>query len=132
MAMKSDENSKQPPKGWKPAGTQYVAPDESGYIPQKSDWTPRKRDFKPPKSDCKPAKPEYKPPKLECKPPEENQAAAPKNQWTSPTADRPMARLMEMGFFDTALNQRLLVKFDNNIQKVVQELLTLKNKDWSQ
>ncbi|XP_052235055.1 uncharacterized protein LOC127847284 [Dreissena polymorpha] len=132
MAKKSEESSKQQPKGWKPAGTQYAAPDESGYVPKKSDWTPPKQDFKPPKSDWKPAKPEYKPPKSEWKPPKENQAAAPQKQWIPPPADGPMARLMEMGFFDTALNQRLLVKFDNNIQKVVQELLTLKNKDWSQ
>ncbi|XP_053386661.1 next to BRCA1 gene 1 protein-like isoform X2 [Mercenaria mercenaria] len=125
------------PKGWKPAGTQYTPPKEnefkppqSEYKPPQSEWTPPKSDFKVPKDDWKPPADNYKPPQSNWKPPAESEPAPPKDQWKPPAEVGPMARLFEMGFYDTDLNKKYLTKHNNNLDKVVQELLSMKNKDW--
>ena len=41
-----------------------------------------------------------------------------------------MTQLLEMGFADRVLNQRLLSKHDNDLEKVVPELLSLADNDW--
>lgn len=121
---------KSQPKGWKPASTQYTAPKEDNYKPPQSEWTPPKSDFKPPKSEWKPPADNFEPPKGEWKPPVETAPTPPKEQWKPPKELGPMERLLEMGFYDTSLNRSLLTKYNGNMEKVIQELLGMKNKDW--
>ncbi|XP_053386589.1 tripartite motif-containing protein 45-like isoform X2 [Mercenaria mercenaria] len=125
------------PKGWKPAGTQYTPPKknefkppQSEYKPPQSERTPRKSDFKVAQDDWKSQTDDYKPPQSNWKSPAQSEPAPPKDQWKSPAEVGPMARLLEMGFFDTDLNKKLLTKHNDNLDKVVQELLSMKNKDW--
>ncbi|XP_060568887.1 next to BRCA1 gene 1 protein-like isoform X2 [Ruditapes philippinarum] len=127
---------KSQPKGWKPAGTQYTPPKEeefkvpqSDYKPPQSEWTPPKAEYKPPTDNWKPPSDNYKPPTSNWKPPVQSEPAPRKDQW-KPPADGPMEQLIEMGFIETDLNKRLLVKHENDLEKVIQELLSMKNKDW--
>ena len=107
---------KQSPKGWKPASTQWTPPEESDFNPPHSEWKPPKATFRPPQSEWKPPSASYKPPQSEWKPPAEAALNIPKESG-------PMGRLLEMGFFDRDLNRKLLLKYNNDIEKVIQELL---------
>lgn len=154
--VKKPESTPSQPKGWKPASTQWTPPDLD-YTPPKSSWTPPKEDYQPPKQDWKPPTSDYKPPKSEWKPPT-TEVKIPQSTWKpddcidgapapppaevqtpeqaqaqapAPKETGPMARLMEMGFIDRELNEQLLKKHKNSLDRVIQELLTSKNSDWS-
>lgn len=43
-----------------------------------------------------------------------------------------MGQLYEMGFFDRQLNERLLKKYNMDVNKVVVELVRENDNDWSQ
>lgn len=43
-----------------------------------------------------------------------------------------MGKLREMGFFDRQLNERLLKKYNMDINKAVVELLQQNDNDWSE
>lgn len=118
------------PRGWKPAGTQYTPPKEDEYKPPQPEWTPPKSDYKPPTSDWKPPKNNYQPPKSEWKPQTEAVPEPPKEQWMPPKELGKMEQLYEMGFYDTAVNKSLLIKHNGELDKVIQDLLATKNKDW--
>ncbi|KAL4216974.1 Next to BRCA1 protein 1 protein [Mactra antiquata] len=128
---------KTPPTGWKPASTQYT-PQKEDFKPKKSDWKPKSENWKPseekyepPKSTWKPAESEPVAPAAQWMPPKVQEPEAPKEQWTGPPKEvGPMGRLMEMGFFDRSLNRKLLNKHNDNLEKVIQELLSMKNQDW--
>ncbi|WAR09784.1 NBR1-like protein [Mya arenaria] len=153
-AKKSGGKSPKPkiPKGWKPASTQWCPPEDNDTTPKKTEWAPPKSEYKPPQSQWKPPKADFKLPKPEWKPPSEKAespktaefkvpksqwkpptevAEPPKEKWTPPKAEGPMGKLFEMGFYDRELNHKLLLKHKDNIQKVIQELVSMKNPDWS-
>jgi hypothetical protein len=66
----------------------------------------------------KPTKPILSPPKIDIK------------QLLNKTPTSNMDKLLSMGFADRALNERLLKKFDNDMDKVVQSLLDNVENDW--
>lgn len=43
----------------------------------------------------------------------------------------PMERLISMGFCRRDLNQKLLNKYDYNIEKVIEELISRQDNDWA-
>lgn len=117
----------------------YLLQNASGktnsYKPPTSSWKPKESDFKPPQSDWKPkdeankeAEPwkapnaDYKPPKSEWKPKSD--------KWQPPKEVGPMAKLKEMGFCNRELNEKLLKKHNDDVETVVQELLSTTENDW--
>lgn len=48
-----------------------------------------------------------------------------------PKKETNMDKLISMGFANRSLNDRLLKKFNNDIDKVVQKLLEVNDNDWS-
>lgn len=118
---------KEQPKGWKPAGTQYKLPDEEDTKPMKQMWTPPKSEYKPPTTQWKPPEDNFKPPQPQWKPTVSE--PKPSKQWTPPKTNGPMEQLLEMGFYDRDLNRKLLNKYDDDVQKVIQDLLILRKDD---
>lgn len=98
---------------------QYVPP-QSTWTPTESTWTPSPSTYTLPSNDDGTWSP---------------------STWTpqddSTTVDgtdngqrRPMETLIEMGFANRQLNADLLRRFDNNIDRVVQELILCGESDW--
>ena len=99
---------------WKPPTEKWTPPKDT-HTPPKQGWTPPKADYKPPKSEWKPKKSDFKPPS---------------DEWTAPKEKGPMGKLIEMGFTNRELNKNLLKKHNDDMEKVVQELLSQADTDW--
>ena len=95
----------------------------------KKEWTPPKEDWTPPKPEWTPPKPEWTPPKSDWKP-QDSDFKAPTADWVPPKEKGPMGKLFEMGFTNRELNNKLLRKHNDDVEKVVQELLSQADKDW--
>ncbi|XP_071149090.1 next to BRCA1 gene 1 protein-like [Mytilus edulis] len=120
---------------WQARTYQNASGKTNSYKPPTSSWKPKESDFKPPQSDWKPkdeankeAEPwkapnaDYKPPKSEWKPKSD--------KWQPPKEAGPMAKLKEMGFCNRELNEKLLKKHNDDVETVVQELLSTTENDW--
>ncbi|XP_041374804.1 next to BRCA1 gene 1 protein-like [Gigantopelta aegis] len=88
-------------KQWKPPQSNYKPPADS-YVPPQSTWTPPENMWTPP---------------AETSPP--------------PPSDEPMGRLIEMGFANRPRNTELLAKYENDLDRVLQELLHENDNDWA-
>ena len=92
---------------------QYVPP-KSAWTPQAQKWTPPTEEWTYPQSEWTPP-PTWTPP-----PPPPLPTHLPSN----------MDRLIEMGFADREQNQSLLDKHENDLEKVVQELVQGMDNEW--
>ena len=103
------------------------------YLPPRQEWTPREQAWAPQNIN-------WSPPRQQWTPPQENGTPVePREQWTPPENDEvipqeqgqnPMAILIEMGFADRTLNQRLLDENENDVEMVIQLLLQQNDNEW--
>ncbi|OWF51345.1 next to BRCA1 gene 1 protein-like [Mizuhopecten yessoensis] len=91
------------------------------YVPPKSAWKPQEEKYKPPTSD-------WMPPQDKWTPPEDKWAPDSKKSETEENC--PMTKLIEMGFCNREMNQKLLEKHGQNVEAVIQELLSEADNDW--
>ena len=101
------------------------------YVPPKSTWKPPQQKWTPPKQDFTLPKETWTPPEQTWTPPQP--AGLPPAVVEVPVAESsPMQQLVEMGFANRQLNQQLLQKHGQDVQKVVQELVSSQDNDWHQ
>ncbi|XP_064597849.1 next to BRCA1 gene 1 protein-like [Liolophura sinensis] len=98
---------------------------QAAYVPPKSNWKPPANDYVPPKSTWTPPTDDFTPPQSQWTPP--SQTEQPRSKVTTP-----MQQLMEMGFCNRELNTMLLDKYENDVEKAVQELLSGIDNDWAE
>ena len=87
------------------------------YQPPNSEWTPPNNNWTPPQEQWTPP-PEWTPP-TESEPANQRRAT-------------PMDTLIEMGFANRELNVRLLEKHDNDLDKVIGELIQSSDNSWTE
>lgn len=92
---------------------------QSTWKPKEEKWTPKENTFVPPKSDWTPPKDTWKPP---------SQGIS--NLSSTSSSKSPMGKLVEMGFCNRDLNQELLKKHNDDVEAVVQDLLSTTDNDW--
>lgn len=91
---------------------------DNAYKPPQSSWKPKSEKFKPPTTEWTPSQDKWTPP----------QDKSP--QGHPETDSTPMTKLVEMGFCNRELNQKLLEKNEHDMEKTVQELLSTTDNDW--
>ena len=112
-----------------------TAPGNTGYKTPTSSWKPKGNDFKPPQSNWKPKdghkseESPWIPPNKTYKPPTSSWRPS-EDKWQPPREEGPMGKLGEMGFCNRELNEKLLKKHNNDVEAVVQELLSTTENDW--
>lgn len=99
---------------------QYAPPKSKWKITQ-SNWTPAQSKWTPAQSDWTPSQNNWTPPESEW---------TPTDAWRPTIPRTPMEQLVEMGFGDREKNQELLEKYNNNIERVVQDLLQEMDSNW--
>lgn len=102
------------------ASNQYVPPQSNWSPPPSSkQWTP------PPASDWTPSDSDWTPPDNDWTP------AGSGDQMTRMESDtEQMTQLLDMGFANRERNLNLLEKHDNNLERVIQELVSNEDADW--
>ena len=85
-------------------------------MPSQSEWTPTQDNWTPPPPADIPSTPQWSP--------QDTPSPTPKH----PTS--PMQQLLEMGFADRQRNGALLKQHNNDLQKVIQELVSSNSMDW--
>ena len=109
-------------------GLQYEVP-KSTWTPPAQEWTPPNIKWTPPRQDwCPPESPPVQFVDASDVPLAGDDVAAPGDGEQARDA---MTTLLEMGFADRALNERLLRQHDDSVEAVVQELLALADNDWA-
>lgn len=118
---------KPPHSTWKPKEDKPPTTDQpqnatghqdNAYKPPQSSWKPKSEKFKPPTTEWTPSQDKWTPP----------QDKSP--QGHPETDSTPMTKLVEMGFCNRELNQKLLEKNEHDMEKTVQELLSTTDNDW--
>ncbi|KAJ8319830.1 hypothetical protein KUTeg_001417 [Tegillarca granosa] len=102
-----------------PNGSGKFTSTQSTWKPKEEKWTPKENTFVPPKSDWTPPKDTWKPP---------SQGIS--NLSSTSSSKSPMGKLVEMGFCNRDLNQELLKKHNDDVEAVVQDLLSTTDNDW--
>ena len=98
------------------------------YVPPQSEWKPSEDNWTPPKSAWTPPSEAWVAPQSEWQPQP--------NAWTPPQPEprprevSPMDQLVEMGFANRESNKKLLEKHNNDIEKVISELLQQSDGEW--
>ena len=87
------------------------------YTPPNNEWTPPNNNWTPPQQQWTPP-PEWTPP--------------PQPEPANQTPATPMETLIEMGFADRQLNKQLLEKHNNDLDKVVQDLIQSSDSNWNE
>lgn len=100
-------------------GSGKFTPPQSGWKPKEEKWTPKESTFVPPKSEWTPPKDTWKPP-----------TQGIPNLSSTLSSKSPMGKLVEMGFCNRELNKELLKKHNDDVEAVVQDLLSSTDNDW--
>lgn len=106
----------------------------NNYKPPTSSWKPKETEYKPPRSDWKPkdntkSEEAWKAPNSAYKPPTSSWKPN-SDKWQPPKGNGPMGKLREMGFCNREINEELLKKHNDDVEAVVQELLSMTENDW--
>ena len=97
------------------------------WEPPQQKWEPSAQQWEPPQQKWEPTEQKWEPPQQRWEPTEQ--------KWEPPQEQRgreltAMQQLLEMGFANRDLNRELLDQHNEDVEKVVQELLQRNDNDW--
>ena len=100
-------------------------------MPPKSTWTPGKTEYVPPRNDYIPPKSNFEMPKSTYCVPQGTDART-VTEPVCPQYEGPMARILEMGYFNKPRIAQLLNQYEGDVQKVVEILISETDNNWAE